>query len=44
MTRSTDTAFGAAGYTIEITRQHEEFASLPVGHDEEAVVIGFRLD
>ncbi|MGM7774654.1 hypothetical protein ACSVHC_01320 [Arthrobacter sp. KNU-44] len=32
------------GYPVEITRQREEFAGFPVGHDEEAVVIGLRLD
>ncbi|GAB2718017.1 nucleotidyl transferase AbiEii/AbiGii toxin family protein [Arthrobacter bambusae] len=37
-------ALEAAGYTVEITRQYEEFASITVGHDEQAVVIDLGLD
>lgn len=37
-------ALEAAGYTVEITRQYEEFASVTVGNDEEAVVIDLGLD
>lgn len=33
-----------AGYTVEITRQYDEFASVTVGHDEEAVIIDLGLD
>ncbi|BAS08721.1 hypothetical protein AHiyo4_21430 [Arthrobacter sp. Hiyo4] len=33
-----------SGYTVEITRQYDEFASVTVGHDEEAVVIDLGLD
>jgi hypothetical protein len=33
-----------SGYTVEITRQYDEFASATVGHDEEAVVIDLGLD
>ncbi|MCI0142161.1 nucleotidyl transferase AbiEii/AbiGii toxin family protein [Arthrobacter bambusae] len=38
------TALEAAGYTIEITRQYEEFASATVGQGEEAVAIDLGLD
>ena len=38
------TALEASGYTIEITRQYEEFASVTVGHNEQAVVIDLGLD
>ncbi|WAH97446.1 nucleotidyl transferase AbiEii/AbiGii toxin family protein [Arthrobacter sp. MMS18-M83] len=37
-------ALEAAGYTIEITRQYEEFASITIGHNDEAVVIDLGLD
>lgn len=37
-------ALEAAGYTVKITRQYEEFASVTVGHNEEAVVIDLGLD
>ena len=37
-------ALEAAGYAVEITRQYEEFASVTVGHDEQAVVIDLGLD
>ncbi|WP_332603130.1 nucleotidyl transferase AbiEii/AbiGii toxin family protein [Arthrobacter sp. S2(2024)] len=37
-------ALEAAGYTVEITRHFEEFASITVGHNEEAVVIDLGLD
>ncbi|WP_437773544.1 nucleotidyl transferase AbiEii/AbiGii toxin family protein [Arthrobacter sp. KNU40] len=37
-------ALKTAGYTVEITRQYEEFASITVGHDQEAVVIDLGLD
>ena len=33
-----------SGYTVQITRQYDEFASVTVGHDEEAVVIDLGLD
>ncbi|WP_284752099.1 nucleotidyl transferase AbiEii/AbiGii toxin family protein [Arthrobacter sp. efr-133-R2A-120] len=38
------TALEAAGYTVEITRQYEEFASVTVGHNEQAIVIDLGLD
>lgn len=37
-------ALQASGYIVEITRQYEEFASVTVGHDQEAVVIDLGLD
>ncbi|GAA3315614.1 nucleotidyl transferase AbiEii/AbiGii toxin family protein [Arthrobacter ramosus] len=37
-------ALEAAGYAVEITRQYEEFASVTVGQDEQAVVIDLGLD
>ncbi|WP_427132319.1 nucleotidyl transferase AbiEii/AbiGii toxin family protein [Pseudarthrobacter sp. S9] len=37
-------ALEASGYTVEITRQFDEFASVTVGHDEEAIVIDLGLD
>jgi hypothetical protein len=33
-----------SGYTVEITRHYDGFASVAVGHDEEAVVIDLGLD
>ncbi|MDI3194604.1 nucleotidyl transferase AbiEii/AbiGii toxin family protein [Pseudarthrobacter sp. AL07] len=33
-----------SGYTVEITRQYDGFASVTVGHDQEAVVIDLGLD
>ncbi|MCZ9881669.1 nucleotidyl transferase AbiEii/AbiGii toxin family protein [Arthrobacter sp. B2a2-09] len=42
--RKMTAALKTAEYTIEITRQHEEFASVTVRHDEEAVVIDLGLD
>lgn len=42
--RKMTAALEAAGYAVEITRQYEEFASVTVGHDEEAVVIDLGLD
>jgi hypothetical protein len=37
-------ALKASGYTVQITRQYDEFASVTVGHGEEAVVIDLGLD
>ena len=37
-------ALEIAGYTVEVTRQYDEFASVTVGHNEEAVVIDLGLD
>lgn len=37
-------ALETVGYTVQITRQYEEFASVTVGHNEEAVVIDLGLD
>ncbi|MBT2597919.1 hypothetical protein [Arthrobacter sp. ISL-72] len=37
-------ALQASGYAVEITRQYDEFASVTVGHDDEAVVIDLGLD
>lgn len=37
-------ALETAGYTVEITRQYKEFASVTVAHGEEAVVIDLGLD
>jgi hypothetical protein len=37
-------ALEASGYTAEVTRQYEEFASVTVGHDEQAVVIDLGLE
>jgi len=42
--RKMTAALESVGYTVEITRQYDEFASVTVGRDDDAVVIDLGLD